>query len=237
MSNKKTMSTAPPEKTLEACRCPRPYRLGKRREAMDQKRLQVLQAARQLLLERGFPRFTMEAVARQAGVTRQTVHNQFGSRGALLEALCDVAALGGGLDRLPEAFGQADPLKALERFVEVFVGFWAADEGLTRRLHGLAALDPEFAAVIDARQERRRGGLQVLVGRIAQQHDLPDAVTAEEAVDTLFMLTSFESFEALARPGRRPEEIARILIRQARAALRIELNCRQDDQQAARSQV
>src|SRR5207248_5854931 len=123
---KKSMSTAAPEKSPEACRCPRPYRLGKRQEAMDQKRLQILQAARQLLLERGFPRFTMEAVAREAGVTRQTVHNQFGSRAALLEALCDFAAIEGGLDRLPEALGQADPLAALEKFVELFVAFWAS---------------------------------------------------------------------------------------------------------------
>src|SRR5438876_3164705 len=115
---KESMSTAAPEKSTEACRCPRPYRLGKRQEAMDQKRLQMLHAARQLLLERGFPSFTIEAVAREAGVTRQTVHNQFGSRTALLEALCDFAALDGGLERLPEAFGQADALAALEQFVE-----------------------------------------------------------------------------------------------------------------------
>jgi AcrR family transcriptional regulator len=183
-------------------------------------RIRPLQRCHELL-EQGLPRFTMDAVARQAGVTRQTVHNQFGSRTGLLEALCDAGALGGGLDRLPQAFGQADALKALEQYIEVFVGFWAADEGLTRRMHGLAALDPEFATVIDARQERRRGGLQVLIGRIAQQHPLPDEVSAQEAVDTLFMLTSFESFEALSRPGRSPEAIARILIRQARAALQI----------------
>src|SRR5207244_5661279 len=60
---KESMSTAAPEKSTEACRCPRPYRLGKRQEAMDQKRLQMLHAARQLLLERGFPSFTIEAVA------------------------------------------------------------------------------------------------------------------------------------------------------------------------------
>ncbi len=141
---KNQMSTDFSEDAPDACRGPRPYRLGKRREAMDQKRLQMLRAARQLLLERGFPSFTMEAVAREAGVTRQTVHNQFGSRADLLEALCDFAALEGGLDRLPEALGQADPLAALEKFVELFAAFWASDAGLTRRLHGLAALDPSL---------------------------------------------------------------------------------------------
>jgi len=226
---KNQMSTDCPENALDACRCPRPYRLGKRREAMDLKRLQMLQAARQLLLERGFPRFTMEAVARQAGVTRQTVHNQFGSRTALLEALCDFAALDGGLDRLPEAFGQADALQALEKYVELFVAFWASDEGLTRRLHGLAALDPEFAAVIDARQERRRRGLQVLVSRLEEQ-DLLEGVTVEGVVDTLFMLTSFESFAAMARAGRHPEAIARILNHLARAALGTGSGGPRDDQ-------
>jgi hypothetical protein len=40
--------------------------------------------------------------------------------------------------------------------------------------------------------------------------------------------TDFESFEALARPGRSPEEIARILTRLARAALRLQASDRTD---------
>lgn len=82
--------------------------------------------------------------------------------------------------------------------------------------------------MIDARQERRRRGLQVLVGRLAPR-DLPVGVTAEGVVDTLFMLTSFESFAALAHAGRRPDEVARVLIHLARAALGAERDGPRDD--------
>jgi AcrR family transcriptional regulator len=203
----------------EACPARRVYRLRKRREEADRKRAAVLQAARQLLREKGLSGLAMEAVARQAGVTRQTVHNQFGSRAALLEAVCDSVALDGGLDRLPEAFGQADPVRALERFIAILVDFWAADEGLIPRLHGLGGLDPELAPVLEARHERRRRGLQVLVERLRPEQGGMDPPAAQEAVDTLFMLTSFESFASLARSGYRPEEIVRILIRLSRAVL------------------
>lgn len=163
----------------------------------------------------------MEAVARQAGVTRQTVHNQFGSRVGLLGALCDSAALDGGLlIRLPEVFGQADPLKGLETFVEALVGFWAVDGGLIVRMNALAALDPELGEVLGERQDRRRRALEELVARLGQQHELPRGLTAQDTVDMLLVLTSFDTFEALARLGRRPAEIARIVVHLAVAALR-----------------
>jgi AcrR family transcriptional regulator len=210
------------EKSIDIRPCPRPYRLGKRGEGASRKRLQVVQAARQLLLEGGPPAFTLEAVARQAGVTRQTVHNQFGSRAGLLEALLDSAALDAGLSRLPEVFGEPDPVAAVERLVEVFVEFWAANAEFIDRMNALAALDPEFAAVLGERPDRRRRILEALVGRLLEQHRDLACPSALEAVDTLFMLTSRASFEALARPERGPAEITQILIRLVRAALWLE---------------
>src|SRR5437763_10140512 len=130
------MSSTSIEKPAGTPPCPRSYRLQKRQEAVEENRTRVLQAARAVLLDRGFPAFTIEEIARQAGVSRQTVHNQFGSKTALLEALCDSAAVGGGLTNLAAAFQQRDAWAALSDFIAVFVRFWASDQGLTRRLHG-----------------------------------------------------------------------------------------------------
>src|ERR1700760_4280359 len=88
---------------------PRPYNLGKRREAIDQGRQQVLDAARSLLAEREGPAFTVDAVARRADVARATVYYQFGSKSGLLEAGCDHLAGPGGLGGLPAAFTDPDP--------------------------------------------------------------------------------------------------------------------------------
>jgi len=174
---------------------PRPYNLGKRREAIDQSRQQVLAAARSLLAEPGGSAFTVDAVARRADVARATVYYQFGSRSGLLEAVCDHLADLGGMDGLPAAFTDPDPRRGLDVFVGCFGRFWAADRAATRRLRALAVLDPEVGAVITARDQRRRDGLAVLVGRLPDRPADPDHL-----VRTLTALTGFELFDALAAP-------------------------------------
>ena len=63
------------------------------------------------------------------------------------------------------------------------------------------------------------GGIQVLVGRLSRQDRRLDPSTAEEAISTLFMLTSFESFDALASGARSREDVVPVILRLARAAL------------------
>src|ERR671934_724490 len=93
---------------------PRPYRLGQRRVAAEQTRARVIAAARELLMASGgFAGFTIDAVARQAGVARMTVYYQFGSKAGLLEALFDDLASRGGVAQLRAAFSRPDPLPAL----------------------------------------------------------------------------------------------------------------------------
>src|SRR5579883_3637314 len=96
---------------------PRPYRLGQRQAAADQTRARILSAARELLASAdGFSGFTVDAVARQAGVARMTVYYQFDSKVGLLEALFDDLASRGGMERMPEAFHQPEPLDALTTY-------------------------------------------------------------------------------------------------------------------------
>jgi AcrR family transcriptional regulator len=54
---------------------PRPYRMERRRESADENRLRIIAAARDLLTAGdGARRFSMEEVARRAGVARMTVY-------------------------------------------------------------------------------------------------------------------------------------------------------------------
>lgn len=193
---------------------PRPYRLGQRQAAVDQTRSRILGAARELLtVSGGFTGFTVDAIARQAGVARMTVYYQFGSKQGLLEALFDDLAARGGMSRLPHAFEQAEPLDALAEFIAVFSSFWASDRLVIRRLHGLAALDPELEQV--SREEWRRAGLRVILGRLAEKWGRPSPESFGETLDVIYTLTSFESFDSLACPGRGPEEVASLVYRLA----------------------
>src|SRR5256885_10418272 len=81
---------------------PRPYRLGRRQPAAQRTRARVLRAARELLTARaGAEPFSVDAVARRAGVARMTVYHRFGSRRGLLEGLFGSFAPRGGLPAGP----------------------------------------------------------------------------------------------------------------------------------------
>lgn len=73
---------------------------GPRRRSATERSAAVFDALRNLLLEHPWGDVTLEAVARDAGVSRQTLYNAFGSRYglaqaytlALADALCDAIA-------------------------------------------------------------------------------------------------------------------------------------------------
>jgi AcrR family transcriptional regulator len=200
---------------------PRPYRLGQRQVTTEQTRARILAAAHQLLAAPGgIAGFTVEAVARHADVSRMTVYYQFGSKAGLLEALFDQLATTGGLPQgVVAALGQPDPLDALAGYVAAFAGFWAAERLVLRRLRSLAALDPELEQGVRARDARRRKGLGLLAGRLADRYGHPAHDALGEAVVVLHMLTSFETFDALAGPDRSPQDVAGQVQRLAVAAL------------------
>jgi AcrR family transcriptional regulator len=178
---------------------PRPYRLGKREEAVDQGRRRILDAAReQLRATDAYPGFTLDAVARRADVARATVYYQFKNKTGLLEAVCDDLADTGGIAAMHGVFATPDPEAAVAGFIAAFARFWAADRVVMRRLRALAALDPDVGAVIAARDQRRHEGLTDLVGRLPGGH----GPAAEHAVRMLWAITSFETFDALAVNGR-----------------------------------
>ena len=202
---------------------PRPYQLGQRQAASEQTRSRVLQAARELLMEStSFSGFSIEAVARRADVARMTIYHQFSSKIGLLEAICDSLAVAGEMEQLASAFRQPDPHEGLDEYIRIFGHFWEADRPVTRRLRGLATLDPDFEQVIRARDERRRKGLRVLVQRIVGEEDHGDPEALDEKITLLFALLSFECFEALAGPTRHLEEVVPLVCRLAHVVLGLE---------------
>ena len=187
---------------------PRTYQLGQRQINAEQNRARVLEAARELLLSsQDFTGFSLEAVARQAKVTRVTVYHQFGSKSGLLEAMCDAGASLGGMQNLPKAFQNPNPEEALKYFLVVFGQFWQSDRPVTRKLRALAALDTDFKTVIKARDERRRTGLGVLVQRFKSMTQPASNANTAEIVNVLCTLSSFETFDTLAGPTRTIEEV------------------------------
>src|SRR6266576_6615622 len=186
----------------------RAYVSSVRSAAAAEKRDRVLDAAAKLLREDvSIARFSLDGVAKAAGVTRLTVYNQFGSRRGLLEAVFDDIARRGGLHEIADAMAMPDPNAALDRLVEIFCAFWNRDPAVGR-LHEAMATDPEFAQALIGRNERRRKTLNVLIGRMAGKTTLPRA--RRDAVDMIFALTSFAMF-AMLGADRSVEEVCALV--------------------------
>jgi AcrR family transcriptional regulator len=206
-------------------RCKRPYALGRRLELSDRKRTRILAAARARLESDGFLNLTLDALARESGVTRQTIHNLFGTKAGLLEALFDQLAVAGGMERMREVMQQADAGALLPAFVKVFTDFWSRDRLFLRRIHGIAAIDPELGAAVEARNRRRQMAATRIVERLARANgartgpgasSTPDSKDGREKkarrIAALYALTSFEFFDALAESAGTVESAADLVL-------------------------
>jgi AcrR family transcriptional regulator len=190
----------------------RPYRLGRRQTVVDEMRARIIEAARELIMsQRALAGFSVDAVAKQAGVARATVYNQFGNKLGLLEALFDDLARRGGMFELGEAFRKEDPLDALNEFVAAFGRFWTTDRIIIRRLHAMITLDSEMAKAEAERLERRRKGLRAIVGRLNEKYKFGTDLPLDEIIEIAHALTGFETFDALAGTTRSPEEVVPIV--------------------------
>jgi AcrR family transcriptional regulator len=199
--------------------CKRPYALGRRLELSDEKRAAILAAAKTQLAANGYLQLTMDTLARESGVTRQTIHNLFGTKAEVLEALFDQLALDGGMERMRNVMQQTNIESMLAGFVEVFADFWSRDRLLIRRIHGIAAIDPEFGAAVEARNRRRRMAAARIVDQLGDGGRDPAEKTRRIA--TLYALTSFEFFDALAEGYGNVNEAASsvlVLVRKALAS-------------------
>jgi AcrR family transcriptional regulator len=193
--------------------------LGKRLELSDRKRRNILAAARAQLESNGFLGLTLDALARESGVTRQTIHNLFGTKAGLLEALFDQLAQAGGMHRMREVMQRTDADAVLPAFVKVFTDFWSKDRLFIRRIHGIAAIDPEFSAAVEARNRRRQAAAARVVDRLAARSGEARMQNKTQTTAALYALTSFEFFDTLAESGGDPNDTAELVLLLARKAV------------------
>jgi AcrR family transcriptional regulator len=194
--------------------------MEKRQAVGSQTRTRILEAARQVLSSESEIDLSMEAIARRADASRLTLYYQFNSRSGLLEALYDYLANRGNMGRRPEVFHEPDPAAAIDKLVSIFVGFWSSDPLALRRLRAMAVLDPEIAGGIHARDARRAQIAREILKRMSATRK--KKFTEEQfsaTTNMLSMLTSFETYDALASAGHGEKDIIAIITRLARCAV------------------
>jgi AcrR family transcriptional regulator len=189
----------------------RRYESPKRRQQAAATRARLLASARRLFAERGYVATTIEAIAGDAGLAVQTVYAVYGSKRAMLFALLDegdAAADVSGL--LAQLHSTADPGQQLRSIVAFNIRLYAQVADLLEIVHAAGNADPDVASVDREGTERRRAGQAALVQGWASRGALKPGMTASEAADILWGLTSpnlYRLFVVERRwPGLRYEE-------------------------------
>jgi AcrR family transcriptional regulator len=196
---------------------PRPYDAPERRRAADAGRDRILDAAREILNLDDLTSFSLEAVAKRAGVTRMTVYNQFGSKGGLLGEVFDTLIERDAFSKMPAVFAEPDAGEAFDQLVAILGRFYTDNQALMNRMAGAAATDPDLLEVIRTKNLRRRRAVETLVQRIPAKHK--PAVAASELVNTLDVLLNFNTFNGIAGPSRTPKAVVPHVRRMIRSVL------------------
>ena len=97
---------------------------------------------------------------------------------------------------------------------------YAADQRVFARLLMLRAVDPEAVEPLARSLDDRAMGMASLAERLAAQGRLRPGMTAKQAADVLWVLTSFWTFDELfSGRGLDAEACATILVEMARSSL------------------
>ena len=186
----------------ETVKMARTYDATRRQEQAQENRARVLDAARGRFLADGYTATTIPGVARDAGVSIQTVYKVFGNKAGLLKAVFDVAVTG---DDQPIPVAERDPIKRIQAepdprsklrmYSQYFVqgAQRAVAVGLLAR--DAASADPAAAAVWQQIQQQRLTGMGQFARHLHAGGYVPAGITAEEARDVLWTFTSPEIWE------------------------------------------
>jgi AcrR family transcriptional regulator len=159
----------------------------------------VLDAAERLIRDGKFHSATVETLAEEAGISRATVFNRFGSKLGVLEALVQRCIFGPEMRAIKEALELEDPVSALEAVIEPSCALWEARGFIVEQLYAIVVLEPGAAALIDEIEADQRSDIQALTRRLIRAGRLRPGFGEARAVAMLHVLTSLESFLRLRR--------------------------------------
>ena len=189
-----------------------------RAEATQRRILDSLEAR---LREAPTEAVTVDEIAARAEVSRSTIYLVFGSRSGMFDALVTDLFDRAGVAGLTEAVAHPDAREHLRGAMRAATEMLAKLRDVGAALYAMSALDPDSVGGAIVRQEERRwGGMQHVARTLAEQGDLRDDVSLEEAADVRWMLASFEAFDALySGRGLPTDQVARLLVATAERTL------------------
>ena len=199
----------------------RPYVQRARAEQAESTRKRIVDAVFTRLREAPAEPVSVDRIARMAGVARSTVYAIFGSRAGLFDAVGRELGARSGYATLVDAKYQPDAREYLRAGIRAACEMWASNRDLYRALRSMAQLDEQaVGGVVRRMDEERAAAMARLASRLDEQGVLREELSVSDAEHVLWLLTSFESFDALyAGRGLSTRRTRELLIDSAERAL------------------
>ena len=175
----------------------RTYTSPKRAQESEATRTYILDAACELLQDKGYPHFSVDTIAAKAGVSRATIYVHFGSKSGVLQAvarrLADVALK----NLMPDFLAAADQAPAFRSVLGRLFAFFGSYADLLRSLQAQTVYDPDYAALARGYQQEIWHNTRRAVEWLAGDTPLAAGWATDRAADWLWALTSFEMYDKL----------------------------------------
>ena len=164
----------------------------------------VLDAARDLFLERGYGGTTIDGISSSSGIPQATVYRLFSSKNGILTALLDTS-IAGDDEPVPVAershvrslLEASSPAETLARLAAVSVEINARTAPIYRILVSAASSDKDAAAILDELTRQRQEGQGRVATALARNRALRPGLRARDAGDVIHALASPELFQLL----------------------------------------
>jgi AcrR family transcriptional regulator len=177
----------------------RQYDNSRRQAGARAARSKVVEAARRLFIDHGYPATTIEAIGQAADVPLATVYRLFGSKRGILSAVLDVSFVGDDQpvplhDRslAQAAISEQDPRRLLAGFARLCREVLDRSASLQQVLRSAAAVDPEAADVLESISRQRLDGQSRVARALFARGALTHGLRESEAADIIYTLMSPE---------------------------------------------
>lgn len=182
----------------------RGYDSPRRREQAGATRRALLDAARELFIERGYVGATIEAIASHAQVSPETVYATFTNKRTLLAAVFDMSIVGDDAEvpvlerewvkQLHEEPDAGRRVQILARNGRLILERIAP---IVEVLRGAASVDPAIASIWESYTTQRLAGQRELVRLVGGGRAFRRGLTVEKAADIVFAIGSPETYRLL----------------------------------------
>lgn len=180
-------------------------------------RRRILEATWKIIEEHGSS-VRLVDVADKAGVSRQAIYLHFGDRAGLLLALVQYMPQTLGFqERLSHVLSAPTGAEMLKRAVELHSTYHARIDSVAQVLEAAQYRDDALGAAWRDRMNRSRAVHRAIVQRIADDGDLAEGWTVDEAGDLFYTVTMQGPWRELTQeigwtPRRYAENVTRLLL-------------------------